>query len=796
MRDRLFPAVLVCLVSASILAVEILFVRLLAAVFWQSYLSLVVSLALLGFGVSGTLLACFRAHAQRHLADWTLWALASYIVSLCAVLLLFHLVPFNPFALGWNVRQWFYLALHFLMLLPAFTCGPLIVALQFLGRQSVNRLYGLSFVGCALGALITLSLLGFLSPAHTMLAWLILLCLPFMLWPLFGGGRRAATAALIVCLPAVAFVSMQVQRLHPSEYKGIAYALAVPRARVEYERHSVMGTAQVVSAPGLRQAHGLSYSFMGHVPEQKLLFIDGDAGSAVVPYAGNKDTVEYLGYTVSALPYALREHPEVLLVDAGGGEDLLRACLHSAARVTALEANPAVIALMTGPLAAYSGRIYQQANGEVVNQSARFFLSQRTTRFDIIALGLADSFTAASGGVMSVNETYLYTLESFALMYDHLRPGGVLAVTCWLKTPPRASLRLFASLAAMLRSKGRDPGTHLAFVRSANTACLCASNQPIDSALIRRFCRDKGFDVAYCSGITSAAANRLYRYHAPVFYQACRSILRNGDAFLAGHVFDLAPVRDNSPYFHHYFRFRTLGIIGQSGLRLIAFNELGYGMLLVLLLALAVCSFCLVLLPLGLATVRVKLFAPLPLRVLLFCACVGTAYFFVEMALIQSFALVLQYPVYSLAFCTAVLLLASGAGAMLAGRLSRRAATWSLFILCGLIFSLAVALGPIRAYCISLPVAARLGLSAAVIALPGLLMGVPLARLLLELKQRRVHLLPWAWALNGFASVLSALLASVLAIVLGFAWVIGLAGLAYMAAGWLYYCIGIGYKTT
>ena len=66
---------------------------------------------------------------------------------------------------------------------------------------------------------------------------------------------------------------------------------------------------------------------------------------------------------------------------------------------------------------------------------------------------------AASSGAFVLSESYLYTVEALHAYVDHLQPGGLLAITRWLKLPPRDSLKLFATAAEALRREraaGRD----------------------------------------------------------------------------------------------------------------------------------------------------------------------------------------------------------------------------------------------------------------------------------------------------------------------------------------------------
>ena len=63
---------------------------------------------------------------------------------------------------------------------------------------------------------------------------------------------------------------------------------------------------------------------------------------------------------------------------------------------------------------------------------------------------------------------------------------------------------------------------------------------------------------------------------------------------------------------------------------------------------------------------------------------------------------------------------------------------------------------------------------------------VPFPGGLAWLRERAPGMIPWAWAVNGCASVLASILAALLALSAGFSWVLAAAALAY-AGAWLVY---------
>ena len=76
----------------------------------------------------------------------------------------------------------------------------------------------------------------------------------------------------------------------------------------------------------------------------------------------------------------------------------------------------------------------------------------------------------------------------------------------------------------------------------------------------------------------------------------------------------------------------------------------------------------------------------------------------------------------------------------------------------------------------------RILLSVVLIAPLAFFMGMPFPLGLRRLAEEAPDFVPWAWGINGFASVVSAVLATLLAIHFGFTVVIALALLLYVAA--------------
>ena len=351
----------------------------------------------------------------------------------------------------------------------------------------------------------------------------------------------------------------------PSPYKGLSLALHAPRARVIAEHSSPLGLLSVVESPAVpfRHAPGLSLTAETGPPPQLGVFTDGDAFTAITRFDGNLAKLAYLDQQTAALPFHLLKRPRTLILGAGGGADVLRALFHRARQVDAVELNPQMAELVRRDHADFAGRLFQAPGVRLFIDEARSFVEAGDTRWDLIHVGLFDSFTASAAGVLALKESALYTVEAFQAYLARLEPGGILAVTRWLRVPPRDSLKLFATAAAALEGLGvAAPGERLALIRSWNTATLLVKNGPLtaeDVAAIRGFAAARSFDVSHYPGMAPEEANRFNRWRQPYLYTGTAALLGpERERFLDDYKFHVAPATDDRPYFFRFFKWRLL----------------------------------------------------------------------------------------------------------------------------------------------------------------------------------------------------------------------------------------------
>lgn len=794
------PLLALALLSAAALGYELLLMRLLSIILWHHFAYMMISVALLGYGAAGALVAFARPVLLRHFMPAFVAGALLFGATAMACFAIAQLVAFNPLEILWEPSQPLRLLLLYLLLFVPFFCAATSVCLVFSRFDTqVHRVYSFDILGAGLGCLGIIVALFALSPVGALRL-------------VSAAGMAAAALACVECrwhrrwLPAFLLVAAMVPAavpgawiaLRPSEYKELSQLLRIGDARLVAQRSSPLGLVTVVESPSipLRHAPGLSLNASTEPPPQLAVLTDGDGLSALNRYDGRREPLAYLGDLTSALPFHLLQNPKVLVLGSGAGADVLQAIWHHASAVDAVELNPQVIELVQGRFAAFSGKPYSAPGVRVFTGEARGFLAASKDRYDLIQVALLDSFSTSSAGLYALSESYLYTVEAFQGYLRHLRPGGMLAITRWVTLPPRDIPKLFATAVAAM--EGMDvpaPALRLVLIRGWKTATLLVKNGAFDAAelaALQAFCRARSFDVEYFPGIQASQANRYNVLDKPYFFETAQALLGPERArFLSEYKFDVRPATDDKPYFFHFFKWRTLpellALKSQGGLPLL---EWGYPVLVATLLQATAAALLLIVVPLRVLRRRPPVTTngsqrPHAWRVGFYFLAVGVGFMFVEIAFIQKFILFLSHPLYAVAVVLCAFLCFAGLGSRYSQRLPARDGRQAMLAITGIwVVSLLylVALPAVFRLLIALPDPARIAVAVLLIAPLAFLMGMPFPLGLSRVAAGDEALVPWAWGINACASVVAAVLATLVAIHAGFTVVILVALLLYFAA--------------
>ena len=778
---RLRTRLSVALISAVTIALELTWMRALALRFWDHFAYLIIAMALLGFGASGTALTLGR----RLVAGRRRGVLAGLAVALALAMPLAAraagVVPLNvQFFLGGLLRQSGHLLLlELIFVVPLMLAGAAVGVALMDDPERIAGHYAANLLGSGAGAAAGVALLGALTvpqAAAVLAAGAYLAGLILLPWR-----RAGAVVAALACGVALAGIEILLPWTPPvSQYKALPL-LSRAGAETIHRASGPLGRIDVLSGDVVHYVPaGLSLVCPEPIPPHVLILLDGEPLGAVCA-ARSPGDFAFLDHTTWALPYRLLEAPSVLILGAGGGGDIGLARYHSARRVVAVEPNPRIVEAMAGPLASRGGRIYG-AEGMVRRRDPRGFLAATSEKFDLIHVPFIN---VSPAGERAAREAHLYTVEAFELMLSRLAPGGMINLACEAAVPPRGGLRLLATAAEALRRTGRTPGEHLIMIRAVGTVNLTVCEAPVSPAAaraVRDFCRSRNFDLCHLPGLCAEETN-VFNELRSGYYVPARGILGPGaKQFFGHHDFDVAATTDDRPFFFHFLGpARSVRMIRRLGWGHV---ELGYVLLVAALAQSVPLAAVLILLPLAGRAGGLRR-TPGKMRALAYFMLIGLGFMLLEMNFLQRLTLYLADPIYSAAVVIGAFLVFAGVGSQLsrrwrrdAGAVVRRAGLLVAGIAAGYIFVLPRVLSATAHW----PMPVRLAVAAALIAPLAMAMGQMFPVALRRLAAGGAALVPWCWAINGFASVVATVAATLLAVEIGFAAVAGIGAAAYVLA--------------
>ncbi len=799
--------------ASAVLLFEINLIRVFSVSQFYHFAFLVITIVMFGNGAGGTLLASLPAKKWKILSgnSWLFpgaLSLATGILMLTSYIL-FNEFPFDSFRVVQKPSQLLVLGLHIFILSMPFFTSSLVMGFSLLEQPSkAGGIYSANLIGSAAGCAGAFILPLFIGGEGIIIVSSILAvtaCLVFTRFQRadFTKKKHLRTGLFLLSLfwifailPDLGLRLFQDSgypflAINISPYKSLSYALQAPGAMIYSSQWNAYSRVDVVKSPSLHMVPGLSYRFKGMVPNLDGIFVDADNLSPLILNSRESSDYQFTGHLLTSLPYFIQPDADVLVLDASSGIDAVTARILVSGSVTAVEANPLVMQA--------AARSYQTLPGsnpaiQAIIDNGRSYLRGTHRKYDIIVIPLTDSYHPVRSGTYSLGEEYRYTLEALGDALAKLSEGGMLSINRWLQNPPSESLKTFAMAVTAVEREGGDPKQQIIAVRSFNMITILIKNQPFSNGeleTIREFASERAFDLVYLPGLRSDEVNRFNILSEPVYEQQFSKFL-NAPArqeFYNQYPFNVRPPSDDQPFFNHYFRWsqaeqviRELGKIWQP------FGGAGYFILLVLLLIAILLSIILVLLP-AILNPHAPRDSPsqqaIPL--LIFFGCIGMAFMLVEIPLIQQFILYLGNPATAFSTVLFSLLLFSGIGSLVSGRLKHERMTAILLaclisLLCFLPWVVALLVGKTIGFSPGL----RLSLTVIFLAPVGFLMGFPfpsgIKRLSIMDPLKNSAWIGWAWAINGSCSVVATVLASFIAISTGFRLVFLLGAFVYAAA--------------
>lgn len=828
--ERMPRSVLAALfvVSVAMLALEIAEVRVFSYSIDPLLVFSAISVALLGLGAGGIVVAVRPALAVGEVRGRLAICLAGFAASALAVHAIFARTSASiGFGSSAGILRTA-LPIFALFVVPYLFAGVFLSIAMTRWIADVGRSYFANLAGSALGGVVVYPLLrpfGVEAALAAVAALAALSAVP-LAW---SSGARVRAVAAAVALASVAAVPAAARLFPFQPDPGDLYAVA--RAALEkhrpgtpereYEpvrelsRWDPVSRIEVYAFPG-------TYGKLDDEAPIRFFAQDGGAGSILFSLDGHERAARALFEdTVYGGAYLLRPRPaSVLAIGLGGAPDVQAALHHGAGKITGVEINRTTIDVVRGPYARFTGDPYGRPNVTIVHRDGRSFVERTTERYDVIQMSGTDTYSAGASGAFMFSESYLYTEEAFRRYWRALADDGVLAIIRFGLEP----LRVVSTELAALRELGvAHPERHFAVLGQGIMVEVLLSRRELSA------------DDANGLVASVVAANAAHgRVHIPVYdamgfgfadpltvlyapgltpppgpYGAVLEAAARGEEarVLATMPLDFSPVSDDRPFFFQFLGPRQLASVFRAGED--SFYVRGFRAHLSFLAAIGAVAAALTLLPLVALRRRSVAFGACPkpgggaptvppagrragpsddrgaLRTLGYFAALGFGYLFVELTLMQKSAIFLGHPTYSIAVTLVALLVASGAGAAFATRRTGSAAKVARAGALATVALLGVAylgMSPLFSALLPAPFALRVVVLALAMLPLGFAMGMPFP---VGLRATAAHgdaAVAWALGVNGFSSVVASLLAVPLAMFWGFSAVLGVAVLLYVGA--------------
>lgn len=768
------------LASAAIIAFQLVLMQILSYVQWYHFAYMIISIALLGFGAAGTFLIIFRQSLlQNYYRIFPLLLLITAIfMSIVVIVAGSEAVRFDSLLIFHDLRYaGRLLVTYFIFFLPFFT-GALAIGMSFLKfAGQIGKIYFTNLIGSGLGGIFALLLMQFFLPEQLpMFIAVIVLAGGFVSFPKNAGKLLLSTAIVsIVVLLAVSFSPVE---LKPSEYKDISKTLLLPDATIEYEKSSPYGLVQVVSSPVLRYAPGVSLSYRKPFPVRKAVFNNGNWNGYLVP-ASDKQKTSILNYTPQSLPYHIEKIDNVLILDAGTGENVLLALSHEVSDIIATEANAEIYGLLQNSFT-------NQNEVKLHRTIARTLLVSGTSSYDLIQLPIIGSFFGNSG-LNAVEPRYELSIEAFYEMWDKLSDNGMICLSCWMDYPVRNVYRLLASIDQLLEGKNiKHPDEHIIAIRSWSAVTFLVRKSGFSKnqeKKVQQFCSDLMFDPLILPGTNEINLGKYNMLQDTTFFTNNEKLLSNDkNEFLSEYPFRVRPATDNRPFFFQNIRWNEIHqLIASLGESSIPFFELGYVLILFTFIQIIVIAGIFIILPLFIKSWK----SNNKRWVFVYFSGIGLAFMFIEIVFIQHFTFYFGQAIYAAAASISILLIASALGSYYSGslRITKKVLLLVPILIAVLILFHTILLSDILSYTIAATLPAKILISIVLIGTTGFFLGIPFPAGIKYLSDGRQVDIPWAWAFNGYFSVISTALATIISVETGFVWVLLLAAITYALAG-------------
>jgi len=773
----------VLLVSAVALGAEILFTRILALMLWHHFTYVVIGVALLGFGAAGSHVMV-RAAMERRLggeSESTERRLVRYSLGLTLSVPLTYLalihIHFAPLGLAEDMSGAVALMLIYVLIaLPFYFAGLAICEAIRSFPKDVGAVYFADLVGAGLGALIAVWAIEPLTGPGALMVFgasgglaavAFALARPEPKLLLRGGVGLLMAAGILYWIYPAAKAGLVDPPLAPTK------ELAMMPAFIKVDEAVWNPLARIDITAPLPTQPTMGGAFPPDLPKQNIrgIFQDGSAPTLFMQWDGKLESMSFLRDASAAAGHIALEArgktgTETMAIGVGGGIDLAIALQFGVKRVTGVEINSSTRRLLEDTYADFSGGLVARDDVELVNAEGRHFARSSGRKFDLIQMSGVDTYTALSTGAYTLSESYLYTLDAVEEFLAALKPGGVLSYSrIVFADAPRETLRLALTAREALERRGiEDPASHMFVLFGGRWAELLVSEtafEPKVIAALHSLVERNGYKILFDPT----------EPHGGPFDEGLHADGAARTAFFDDYPYMVEPATDDKPFFFNYFKWGDLKKTDQYGGH--AYEQkypIGHLCLLLSLVQTVLLGAFFILRPLRRMKSETKAGGSGNLAVFGYFAALGLGFIGIEVVLLQRFVLFLGHPTWSLVVVLPTLLIAAGVGSLTMrptsdARQRLRRLLWGIPLV--ILFALFISGAPLNVF-LGLSLSLRFFLSVVFLAPVGFVLGMAFPAGIALIDETAPELVPWAWAVNSFATVFGSTATVLLAMDFGF----------------------------
>ncbi len=799
-----WSAVSIFFVSVAIIALQLMLMRALSVSHYYHFSYLVISTALLGFGASGTFLALFFDLLKRNFFSWNLIFYLLFLISIPACYITAQSLPLDTQYVLYSGEQLTLLIFYnFLMMIPFFFGGTIIGFMLSYFKKEVPQLYGANLIGSGLGGILALGMM-YLAPAYQMpvtVTPIVFIGMIFFFLSGFGQPQVRIKSGLLLLFFGFAGATFSLVSEPPDTvdpYKSLSHFQQLERqgdAEHLLQKYGPRGQIDIFASPTFHHTLFASPLATALPPDQLALLTDGEVAGAIFSI-DHEEEAAIMEFTPQSLPYRMLDQPEVLLLGEVSGLNIWLAKRMGASSITVVQSNPQIETLFRSELADLGGGVFRDERVRVITQDPRHYLQQTDLRYDLIHIVAGETTATGTGGLQGLNEDYLLTREAAAVARSRLSDTGFISITRGIQSPPRDNIKLFSMFADAISHFSDDsPAEHLLVSRNYLAANTILSNSPLSEDRLQRFREESGelqLDLEYYPGIDSADIDQMnviegpdHRNYSYIHHAIQQILFGDAEAFYDDWAYYVRSPVDDSPYFQNFFKWDSLNLfLDTYGDDWFQRLELGYIILLITFLQLFVVALLLIIAPL-LFRLPTYIAAPKKMPALLYFFSIGIGFMFVEITFIQIFTRFLGDPIVSVSAILTSILVFSGIGSSIQDHLGLIAEHRMRIAVSAIILTALLVLffsDTILNRFIHLDTGWRFAITVFMLMPVSFFLGWMFPSGMKVLEKQSDSLIPWAWGINGFASVTAAPLAIMLSMSIGFSNVILLGLGCYLIA--------------